>query len=189
MAESSSSSAPPRNRIWLVAPLVIFALVALTVGEIAHNTIRLHPPPPFFHLFFSTTLVMKVWLVTAVIVLALFQLFTAARIYKLLRMPPADRFWGFVHRWSGRLAIALSLPVAYHCIFLLGFGTYDTRVYIHSLLGSSVYGVFLGKVWIVRSNGFPGWALPIAGGLMFSVLLGLWLTSAFWFFNTVGIQF
>jgi hypothetical protein len=40
---------------------------------------------------------------------------------------------------------------------------------------------------IVRAKGFPGWALPTAGGVLFSILLGLWLTSAFWFFSTFGI--
>ena len=63
----------------------------------------------------------------------------------------------------------------------------ETRVYIHSLLGSSVYGAFLAKVFIVRAKGFPGWALPIAGGVMFSILLGVWLTSTLWFFRNFGI--
>jgi len=60
-----------------------------------------------------------------------------------------------VHRWSGRTAILLTIPVAYHCIFLLGFGTYDTRVYIHSLLGSVIYGALIAKVILVHSGGFP----------------------------------
>ena len=30
----------------------------------------------------------------------------------------------------------------------------------------------------------PGWALPVAGGLVFSLLVGLWLTSALWFFTS-----
>jgi hypothetical protein len=29
--------------------------------------------------------------------------------------------------------------------------------------------------------------LPIAGGLLFSTLLRLWLTSALWFFSTFGV--
>ena len=33
-----------------------------------------------------------------------------------------------VHRWTGRLAFLVSLPVAYHCIFLLGFQSGDDRV-------------------------------------------------------------
>ena len=30
------------------------------------------------------------------------------------------------------------------------------------------------------------WALPLAGGLLFSVLVGLWLTSALWFIDKNG---
>jgi hypothetical protein len=42
-------------------------------------------------------------------------------------------------------------------------------------------------VFIVRAKGFPGWALPIAGGVMFSILLGVWLTSTLWFFRNFGM--
>jgi hypothetical protein len=34
----------------------------------------------------------------------------------------------------------------------------------------------------------PGWTLPVFGGLAFTALVGLWLTSAFWFFTAVGIK-
>src|SRR5881296_445116 len=88
-----------------------------------------------------------------------------------------------VHRWSGRTAILLTLPVAYPCVFLLGFGTHSPRVLIHSLLGSALYGAVAAKVLIVRSTRFAPWVLPVAGSLLFSILLGLWLTSALWFFT------
>ena len=175
------------NPAWLAAPLVGFALVSLTVGLIAKQTVYSPYASPFFHWFFSDTIHMKAWLATVVFVLALAQLVTASRIYELLRFPPRGRFYNFVHRWSGRTAILISIPVAYNCIFLLGFGTYDTRVYIHSLLGSAIYGAVLAKVIVVRSTGFPGFALPLAGGVLFSIILGLWLTSALWFFQTFGI--
>jgi hypothetical protein len=180
----------PRTRLsqaWLAVPLIALALISLTIGLLAKRTIRPDVPTPFFHLFFSDTIHMKVWLVTLAIILALGQLLTASRIYGLLHFPPPGGFYNFVHRWSGRLAILVTLPVAYHCIFLLGFGDYDTRVLIHSLLGSVVYGIFVAKVLIVRSTGFPGWALPIAGSLLFTTLLGLWLTSAGYFFSTFGV--
>ncbi|MBF6589648.1 MAG: hypothetical protein IVW57_03835 [Ktedonobacterales bacterium] len=179
----------PPSRAWLTAPLVAFALISLTVGLVARQTVRSPYNTPFFHLFFSDTLHMKVWLVSAALLLGCFQLLTAGRIYELFHFPPKGRFYHLVHRWSGRVAIALTLPVAYHCIFLLGFAPHlaDTRVVIHSLLGSGFYGIFIGKVLIVRSRGFPGWALPIAGGILFAVLLGLWLTSALWFFTTYGV--
>lgn len=175
------------NRAWLILPLLVFALIALTVGIVAHQTVRSAIPTPFFHLFFSDTIHMKVWLVSAALLLGLFQLLTASRIYELLRFPPKGRFYNFVHRWSGRTAILLTLPVAYHCIFLLGFEMTDTRVLVHSLLGSSFYGAFLAKVLIVRLDRFPSWTLPVAGGLLFTILLGLWLTSAAWFFSTIGV--
>ena len=35
----------------------------------------------------------------------------------------------------------------------------------------------------------PGWALPVFGGLVFTALVGLWLTSSLWFFTTVGVKF
>jgi len=175
------------SRVLPVLPLVLFAFVALIVGFVASRTIRQPYETPYSHLFFSDTLHMKAWLITAALLLSLGQLLTASRIYEVLRFPPKGRFYHVVHRWSGRIAILMTLPVAYHCIYMLGFATDDTRVYIHSLLGSCVYGAFLAKVFVVRSNGFPGWALPLGGGALFSVLLGLWLTSAFWFFGIVGI--
>ncbi len=175
------------SRVFLVLPVLIFVFVPLIVGFVASKTVRQPYETPFSHLFFSDTLHLKAWLITAVLLLALGQLLTASRIYEVLRCPPKGRFYHVVHRWSGRTAILLTLPVAYHCIFMLGFGTNDTRVYIHSLLGSFLYGAVLAKVLIVRSNGFQGWALPLAGGVLFSILAGLWLTSAFWFFRTVGI--
>jgi hypothetical protein len=174
------------SRVLLALPLELFAVVTLTVGFVASKTIRRAYGTPFFHLFFSDTLHMKAWLITAALLLALGQLLTASRIYEVLHFPPRGRFYHVVHRWSGRTAILLTLPVAYHCIFLLGFGTYNSRAYIHSVLGSFLYGAVLAKVFIVRSNSFPGWALPIAGGVLFSILLGLWLTSGFWFFSTFG---
>lgn len=169
---------------WLAAPLVVFPLVALTVGLVARQTVREPYAAPFFHPFFTDTLQMKAWLVTAATVLACGQLLTAARIYDLLRWPAKAYLYHLVHRWSGRTAILITLPVAYHCVFLLGFGTHSPRVLIHSLLGSAFYGAVVTKVLIVRSTRFAPWVLPVAGGLLFSVLLGLWLTSALWFFAT-----
>src|SRR6202140_313281 len=73
---------------------------------------------------------MKAWLTTAALLLGLGQLLTAARIYGKLHFPPEGRLYPLLHRWSGRAAILLTLPAAYHCIFKLGFGTYDARVFM-----------------------------------------------------------
>jgi uncharacterized membrane protein len=169
------------NPVWLALPLVVLALITLTVGVVARQTVREPYSAPFFHLFFSDTLHMKAWLATAAVALACGQLLTAARIYEFLHFRPKGRFYQGVHRWSGRVAVLLTLPVAYHCVFLLGFDTHSPRVLIHSLLGSALYGAVVAKVLIVRSSRFAPWVLPLAGGLLFSILLGLWLTSALWF--------
>jgi hypothetical protein len=177
----------PRPRL-LVRPLLLFASVALIIGFVASRTDVEPYRTPFFHLFFSDTLHMKAWLTTAALLLGLGQLLTAARIYGKLRLPPEGRLYPLLHRWSGRAVILITLPAAYHCIVKLGFGTYDARAFIHSLLGASFYGAFFAKVLIVRTSGYPGWALPMTGGVLFAVLMLLWLTSAFWLFGARGVS-
>lgn len=190
MSERLSLKKPSgANPAWLTVPLLLFVLITLTVVLVARQTVRAPYATPFFHLFFRDTLSMKVWLATAAAGLVCSQVLTAARIYELLRLPPKGRFYHGVHRWSGRAAILLTLPVAYHCIFLLGFGTQNPRVLIHSLLGSALYGAVVVKVLIVRTSRFAPWVLPVAGGLLFSILLGLWLTSALWFFTPALLHF
>ena len=163
--------------------------MSLTVGSWPSTTRSRRGlyPPSYLKLFFSDPIHLKVWLATAAVILACFQVVTAAHIYERLRLPMGAGV-ATVHRWSGRLAILLTLPVAYHCIFLLGYGDYSTRVQIHSLLGSVLYGAVIAKVLVVRGGSrFPGWVLPLAGGTLFAILLGLWLTSSLWFFRNVGV--
>jgi Family of unknown function (DUF6529) len=135
---------------------------------------------------FSSTIAAKAWLATAAVLLALVQVTTAARIYgKLSFLPQRGATVARVHRWSGRIAFLCTLPVFFHCVTILGFQTPDTRVAIHSLVGTFVYGVFVAKVLIVRDRSLPGWALPTAGLSLASVLVVLWLTSSLWYFTTV----
>jgi hypothetical protein len=39
---------------------------------------------------------------------------------------------------------------------------------------------------VVESRGLPGWTLPVAGGAVFTALVGIWLTSSLWFFDNFG---
>ena len=179
MAELAAASPEQRSYRWLAAPLVAFALGALTAGLLADHDPR---SKGYFRLFFEDPIHLKAAFATAVVVLACFQLLTAAWIFRKLPWPkPA---WvNPVHRWSGRLAFALTLPVAYHCIFKLGFQHTSTRVVAHSLLGCAVYGAFASKVTIVRLHRFPRFVLPLAGGVLFAVLIGVWWTSAVWLYG------
>jgi hypothetical protein len=140
---------------------------------------------------FTSTIAAKAWLATAAIVLALVQVSTGARIFgKLQRIVPVGRpHVNRIHRWSGRLAFLCTLPVAFHCIFLLGFQTVSARVLVHSIFGSFVYGVFAVKVLFVRDRDHPRWTLPLVGGTLFSVLAVLWATSAYWYFTQVRFGF
>jgi hypothetical protein len=140
---------------------------------------------------FSSTIASKAWFATAAIVLACAQVLTGARIFgKLERVVRIGRpRVNSVHRWSGRLAVLCTLPVAFHCIFILGFQTTNARVLAHSILGSVVYGVFTVKVFFVHDPRHPRWVLPVVGGTMAAVLTSLWATSAFWYFTNVRFGF
>jgi Family of unknown function (DUF6529) len=142
---------------------------------------------------FTTTIAAKVWFASAAVFFALIQITTAARIYGKLPKFVPGRVFGVkisrIHRWSGRIAFLCTLPVAFHCIFILGFQTYDTRVLVHSLLGTFFYGVFAVKVLVVRDHGLPGWVLPVAGGTLFTFLVLLWSTSSLWYFTTIRVGF
>jgi hypothetical protein len=128
---------------------------------------------------------MKVWFATVALGFAVLQISTALWLYgKLGPAPPA--WLGGVHRISGRLAFLFSLPVVYHCLWSLGFQSTDTRVLLHSIFGCLVYGAFAAKVLIVRTPNAPGWALPVAGSVMFTTLVVVWLTSALWFIDKNG---
>ncbi len=82
----------------------------------------------------------------------------------------------------------LTLPIAYHCIFRLGFQDATARTLAHSLLGCAFFGAFAAKVLIVRLHNFPGWVLPTTGGLLFGTLVAVWYTSAVWFFRLAGVE-
>jgi hypothetical protein len=129
---------------------------------------------------------MKVWLASVSVLFALVQLSSALWMYGRLPLGDPPGWVGSLHRISGRLAFLFSLPVAYHCLYQLAFQDTTTRVLAHSILGCLVYGAFATKVTIVRSHNLPGLALPIAGGLMFALLVGAWLTSGLWFISENG---
>src|SRR3954453_5635571 len=172
-------------------PASVKLLVAVTAGGGGAPWLgvfgQLHDPSQqlVFTLFFSSTIAMKVWVGTVAVAFGVVQVATALWLYGKLPWQPAS-LTAVVHRISGRLAFLLSLPVAYHCLWSLGFQDTNGRVLAHSLLGCAFYGAFAAKVTVVRSKGLPGVALPIAGGLVFALLVAVWFTSAFWFIDNQG---
>src|SRR3954471_13722466 len=140
---------------------------------------------------FSSAIAGKAWFATAAVVLAIVQGSTGARIVGKLQPVIAlpHPLVKAIHRWSGRLAFLCTLPVAFHCIFILGFRTTDTRVLIHSIAGSVVFGVFAVKIFFVHDSAHPRWTLPVVGGTLFGVLMTLWATGSLWYFTQVRFGF
>ncbi|MDT5183130.1 MAG: hypothetical protein QOI29_1288 [Mycobacterium sp.] len=167
--------------------IALGAVVAVGLGVFG----KVHEPQ-FFSINlagFSSGLAVKSWLATVAIVLALFQLVSAFAMYRLIPGGKAPSWIGTAHVWSGRLAVLASVPVAVHCLYALGFQSYDNRVLFHSLFGCFFYGAFVTKMVLLTRKGLRAWVIPVAGGLVFFGLVYVWLTSALWFFQTNGITF
>jgi hypothetical protein len=140
---------------------------------------------------FSSTIAGKAWLASAAGALALVQVSTGARIFGKLQgviRLPHDLVKG-IHRWSGRLAVLCTLPVAFHCIFLLGFQTTSARVLAHSIVGSLFYGIVAVKLFFVHDPSHPRWVLPVVGGSVFAAIAALWGTGSLWYFTEVRFGF
>jgi hypothetical protein len=182
MTEAAPAPAPTR----LIVAVVVAALVSLTIGLFA----RFHDPHGIAVNVagFSSALAAKTWLTTLAALLAIAQLISALVMYGKIGSR-APSWIGTFHRWSGRTAFFATIPVALHCLFAFGLQTFDARVVIHSLLGCVFYGVFTLKMLVLTKRGIAGWVLPLVGGAAFAVLIGLWSTSALWFFTTVGVHF
>ena len=175
----------PASPARVLVPLLIGAAVALGLGIYGKD----HQPTEhgIFHLVFTDTINLKTWFATAAGVLAVFQVLTALSIYRVVRFPRTVPQWlPIVHRVTGILILILIVPVAYQCLWGLGFQDYSTRVLVHSIAGCFFCGAFAAKVVVVEMRGLPRLALPIAGGILFSALVVLWYTSALWFFGQFG---
>ncbi len=179
----TSTAAPSFNR-GATAAVVVGSAVAIALGVYG----AVHDPTgrSLVTGFFSATINLKVWLATAALLLAGFQGWSALRMWGRLGSGDAPAWIGPAHRLSGTAAFVLSIPVAYHCLWALGFNAdAGARVLIHSLVGCVFYGAFATKVIAVRNHSLPKWVLPTIGGFTFTVLVALWLTSSFWFFTNV----
>jgi hypothetical protein len=187
----ADTAAPPRS---LAVPLTAFAVgavVAVLVGVFG----KVHDPTlqGTTSLWFRTVIDMKVVLATVVGVLAVLQIFGGLWIYGRLGRP-APPWVGTAHRISGAVAVVLAVFVAYSCLWALGLesGTLKdgepvgTRTVVHGVLGCAVMGAFVVKAAAVRARRAPGWFLPLAGGLLFALLIAAVLTSAGWYLSTRG---
>ncbi|CUR59736.1 conserved membrane hypothetical protein [metagenome] len=181
-------AAPPGPRS-LSVPLGAFtagAVVAVLLGVLG----RVHDPTldQTTDLGFRTVIEMKVVLSTVIGVLVLLQLLSALWLYGWIG-GRAPTWLGTAHRVSGTLALLLAVFVGYSCLWALGLevGTLHIgeavplRAVVHGVLGCAVFGAVVVKLVAVRARRAPGWFLPVAGGLLLTLLVAVVLTSAGWY--------
>jgi hypothetical protein len=160
------------------APLVAIATgaaLALALGVYAGT----HTPTgqAITTLGFASMISMKAWLALAAGVLAVGQLVGGLWMYGRLGRP-APAWVGPVHRTLGFLAVLVSLPVVYHCIWALGFGLESPRVLVHSVFACLFYGAFVVKVFAVHGRRQPMWLLPWAAATLLLAITIVVGTSA-----------
>ncbi|MEM9039492.1 MAG: DUF6529 family protein [Actinomycetota bacterium] len=185
-APSAGTSARMQSPWPLVTAAAIGAAVSISLGVYG----RLHEPTreSITTFGFPAVLPMKAWLTTGAATLALLQGLSALWMWgRLPRLGPAPAMIATAHRWTGTVAFLLTLPVAYHCLWSLGFQDTTTRVLAHSLLGCAFYGAFVTKMLVLRSDRMPARALPSMGALLVVLLVAIWWTSSWWFFTTFGV--
>lgn len=183
---SPARTTPASSRFGpVLVAMAIGAAVSIGLGMFG----RLHSPTGVaINLAgFSSGLAAKTWLTTAAFLLAILQLVTGMAIFG--RIPLKGSWLGPTHRWSGRIAVLVVTPVAVHCLYALGFADFSTRALVHSILGCLFFGAFVCKMLVLTRDDAPGWVLPVLGGLVFSLLTGLFATAAVWFFVYRGFTF
>ncbi|GAB3597351.1 DUF6529 family protein [Angustibacter peucedani] len=176
----------------VTVPLTAFAagaVVAVLLGVFG----RVHDPTldGTTTLGFRTVIAMKVAVSFVIAVLVVLQLLGALWMYGKLGRP-APPWLGRAHRASGTVALLLAVFVGYHCLWALGLesgtlpdgGTVPLRTVVHGVLGCAVFGAAVVKVVAVRARRAPGWFLPVAGGLLFTLLVLAVLTSTAWYLAT-----
>ena len=187
MAEATG----PRSMAVPLAAFAAGAVVAVLLGVFG----KAHDPTldATTSLGFDTVIGMKVVLSVGIGALVLVQLLSALWLYGKLGAR-APRWLGTAHRTSGTVALLLAVFVGYHCLWALGLesGTFHDgtkvplRTVVHGVLGCAVFGAAVVKVVAVRSRRAPGWFLPVAGGLLFALLVVVVLTSAGWYLSEKG---
>jgi hypothetical protein len=174
-----------RGRGALAGALVFGCAVAVALGIYAKE--HQPKPKPLFLAGFSGALQFKAWFASAALLFVLVQVVTALWMWgRLPGVSGTPRWVAPAHRWSGAIAFVVLVPVALNCLYSLGFGTYSTRVFVHSTAGCVFYGAYSAKMLALRLRSLPRWALPMFGGAVFALFMVLWFTSAAWFFTSSG---
>jgi hypothetical protein len=164
--------------------------LAIVVAAVLAAYSRVHPGngAAIATFGFSALLAMKTWFTTAAMIFVLVQIASALAMWGRLPGAGSSPAWANpVHRWSGVVAFVLTLPVAFQCIWSLGFSEATARTMVHTAAGCLFYGVFAAKMLALRLPALPGWTLPVLGGLLAALLTVVWFSSAFWYLSQSGV--
>lgn len=164
--------------IGLVTTIVLYVIGRTILPTSSYSTVGL-----FGETSYTGVIRLKSLLATVALGLAVVQVGLALWMYGKLPAGRAPRRVAITHRIIGVVAFLVTLPVGLHCAMAYGVQVSQPRVLVHSIAGCFLYGAFLAKVLLVHSRRLPGWALPVAGGILAVLIAVLWYTSALWYYN------
>jgi hypothetical protein len=166
----------------LLTPILIGLLLSVVLGVYGAN--HKGKSIVFQVSGFENLAMAKSWMTVVAAFFALVQFGSALIMYGKIRTISAPTWIGALHRWSGRVAFLVAVPVGVFCLYGIGFQHHNTRVLLHSVLGCMFFGVFTVKMLVLTKRGIAGWVLPVVGGLTLTALVGVSVTSAGWYFST-----
>jgi len=122
---------------------------------------------------------------TVVGVLALSQLYTMeSAMGHLPRAGIKIRQLMRSHRWGGRIALVLSVVVAYFCIVDIGAPTTPVRGFVHAIFGSTAFAAIAIKLLLIRFRPSAAYRVaPWLGRYAVIAFIVVWFSSAYAFFT------
>jgi hypothetical protein len=123
-------------------------------------------------------LLWKVLITSVIFACAGLQVLLAARFYEASTVPPiSTETAARTHRLNGKLTVTLAVVVALSCLIGPAGPTSPTRVLLHSIFGSLVFGLLAAKYTALKLR--PSWGryLPWIGSGLFLTFAAIWATT------------
>jgi hypothetical protein len=123
-------------------------------------------------------LLWKVLITSVIFACAGLQVLLAARFYEASTVPPISTGTAArTHRLNGKLTGTRAVVVALSCLIGPAGPTSPTRVLLHSIFGSLVFGLLAAKYTALKLR--PSWGryLPWIGSGLFLTFAAIWATT------------
>ena len=136
------------------APLRGLACGAAAAAAIGAYSVIHEPTGRDFVLYgFESSASWKNTLTLVVAVLLVAQAALGVKLAQMFGLGATSRLWLWdLRRLLATLAVGLSLPVAFHCVWVLGFQSDSPLNTLHSILGCVAYGCVVAALWGDRGN-------------------------------------